>query len=184
MWTCIFWDSSRKYKGKSCVTQMDISNFNPTILFIHLEKPPTNVCVLVLIFVEPVTHYFQCDRSRTHILQSAFKKTKKKKWQKKCWLECRFTGSFFFSFFYRNRMFSRWKKKEITRTSPKAYKRCLHFLSWLNRRRVVLNSRPHCRAQVSDVNLAPIKSTKIWLYGSDSSKRSDLNVIVWSSSQF
>lgn len=92
---------------------------------------------------------------------------------------------FFFSFFYRNRMFSRWKKKkEITRTSPKAYKRCLHFISRLNRRRVVLNSRPHCRAQVSDVNLAPITSTKIWLYGSDSSKRSDLNVIVWSSSQF
>lgn len=30
---------------------------------------------------------------------------------------------------------------------------------------VALNSRPHCWPQVSDVNLAPITSTEIWLYG-------------------
>lgn len=109
---CIVWDSSSKYKGKSCVTQMDIWNFHPAILFIHLEKPPTNVCVLVLIFAEPVTHFFQCDRSRMHILQSAFKKTKKKKWQKKCWLECRFTGSFFLFFFLSEQDVFTLKKKK------------------------------------------------------------------------
>lgn len=146
---CLFSETLHSSRRKNLVWHSWISEMLTLQSCPYTLKSLQLVCVCVLVlFAEPVTHLFHCERSRTHLLQSAF--NKKKKWQKKVMVWMPVMAVFFFLFFYRNRMFSSWKK--ITGTAPKAYKRCLHFLSWLNRWRLVLNSLLHCGAQVGDSN--------------------------------